>query len=171
MTVVWAVFLPRRHLGPGHLFIRTDKEGLKWLLTSAYSSSKLARWLWRLIEFYFYMVHVAVIRFDARRALSRSKIQRPEKTILRKELSILLFSETEEQQNVETEYSHADQFVIKNQANMFTVTVKIYNRRHSEMFSIGKTMSVHALRKYSLFGTLSSRLYLKQKMHWIESRK
>lgn len=62
MPVVRAVLLLEPYLVLSFGIIRTDDESLKWLLTSADTLEKLARWRFRLLELEFEVVHRAGIK-------------------------------------------------------------------------------------------------------------
>lgn len=66
LDVIWAVLLLKSYSGRICFIISSSKVTLKWLLTSADVSEKLARWFLLLFQFDIEVVHRAGIKQQAR---------------------------------------------------------------------------------------------------------
>lgn len=95
LVVLWAMLLLRSYLGPSRVIILTDHDTLRWFLASTDTSGKVTKWLLRLFELYFEIVHRAGVKKHAADALLRRTIEGTDKTNLDEELSVLMIDGTE----------------------------------------------------------------------------
>lgn len=88
------------YLGKGCFNIGTDHKALKWLLTSANSSGKLARWRLPLLRIDLEVAYRACVKQQALDSLSGLKAEGSDKTDLDEKLPLLIIDENEGQQDV-----------------------------------------------------------------------
>lgn len=85
------------------LHYTTGHEALKWLLTTADDTGRLARWRLRILKFHFEVVHRAGITYQASDKLSGLRTECSDKTSNDDRLPLLMIKETKEQEYVKTE--------------------------------------------------------------------
>lgn len=93
LAVILAVALLHNYLKGVCSMISTNLEAIRWIITIAPTTEKLARWHLRLSEFELDIVHLSGIKHKAADVLSRSKVKIEDKTALDDEVPVLTISQ------------------------------------------------------------------------------